>query len=225
MCGCGGGWDERAARTELGNLLARVRAGCLGAARTRARSANTTSGRASHPDLPRAWLRAKVDGVLGDTPIDGNTQADYRWRLSNHLLPFFAAYRLDQIDRQFCQAFKAQKLREAADLRAAIVAGADLRDRFGRRRRLLSASSIRKLIDTLAAVLDDAVEDEHIDRNPARRKRMRVRVPKPARTFLEMDELVALVDAATVPGVRASTSTGAGRTPRRHGRASGRTTR
>jgi hypothetical protein len=26
-CGCGGGWDEPAARNELGNLVARVRAG------------------------------------------------------------------------------------------------------------------------------------------------------------------------------------------------------
>jgi hypothetical protein len=106
-------------------------------------------------------------------------------------------YRLDQIDRQLCQAFKAHKLREAADLRAAMAAGADLRDRFGRGRRRPSASSIRKLVDVLAAVLDDAGEDEHIDRNPARAKRMCARVPKPSRTFLEMDELVALVDAAT----------------------------
>ncbi len=26
-CGCGGGWDEPGARTELGDILARVRAG------------------------------------------------------------------------------------------------------------------------------------------------------------------------------------------------------
>lgn len=26
-CGCGGGWDERGARRELGDILARVRAG------------------------------------------------------------------------------------------------------------------------------------------------------------------------------------------------------
>jgi len=199
MCGCGGGWDERGARTELGNLLARVRAGVW----ERRVPMPAPPAQPEAPAVPTfheyasAWLRAKVDGVLGDKPIDANTQADYRWRLSNHLLPYFAGYRLDQIDRQLCQAFKAQKLREASELRAAIAAGADLRDRFGRRRRPLSASSIRKLIDTLAAVLDDAVEDEHIDRNPARGKRMRVRVPKPARTFLEMDELVALVDAAT----------------------------
>ncbi len=55
---------------------------------------------------------------------------------------------------------------------------------------------MRKLLDTLAAVLDDAVEDDHIDRNPARSKRLRLRVPKPPRTFLEMDELAALIDAA-----------------------------
>src|SRR5437762_46516 len=80
--------------------------------------------------------------------------------------------------------------------RPAPAGGPDLRDRHGRRLRPLSASSIRKLIDTLAAILDDAIEDELIDRNPARGKRMRVRVPKPARTFLEMDELAAVIEAA-----------------------------
>lgn len=48
----------------------------------------------------------------------------------------------------------------------------------------------------LAAILDEAIEDGYIERNPARGRRMRVRVPKPARTFVEMDELVALTDAA-----------------------------
>jgi integrase len=143
-----------------------------------------------------AWLQAKVDGVLGDKPIDANTEADYRWRLTRHLLPYFAGYRLDAIDRELCLAVKAHKLREAAELRAAIAGGAELRDRRGRRLVPLHASSIRKLIDALAAILDDAVEDELIDRNPARGKRMRVRVPKPKRTFLEMDELVALMEAA-----------------------------
>ena len=80
-----------------------------------------------------AWLQAKFDGTLGDKPIDANTEADYRWRLSRHLLPFFAAHRLDAIDRELCLAFKAHKLREAAELRAAIAAGAELRDRHGRR--------------------------------------------------------------------------------------------
>ena len=91
--------------------------------------------------------------------------------------------------------FKAAKLREAAELRQAIAAGAVIRDHRGRRARPLGPSSIHKLISCLASILDEAVEDELIDRNPARGRRMRIKVPKPARTFLELDELVALTDA------------------------------
>jgi len=71
-----------------------------------------------------------------------------------------------------------------------------LRDERRRRVRPLGSASIRKLIDCLASMLDEAVEDGHIDRNPARGRRMRLRVPTPTRSFLEMDELVALTDAA-----------------------------
>ena len=142
------------------------------------------------------WLQAKVDGVLGKKPLSESTATDYRWRLRCHLLPFFAKYRLDQIDRELCLAFKAQKLREAKELRDALDAGADMRDRLGRRAVPLSPASMRKLLDCLAGILDEAVEDGHIESNPARGRRMRVHVPKPSRTFLEMDELAALIDAA-----------------------------
>jgi len=197
-CGCGGGWDEQSARNELGNILARVRVGVW---RPRTRVPPPTESRRAQPtptfhEYASRWLQAKVDGAVGDRPIDANTEADYRWRLLNHLLPFFASYPLDAIDRDLCVEFKTRKLREAAELREAIDAGAQLRDGRGRRVRPLSIASVRKLLDTLAAVLDDAMEDEYIDRNPARSKRLRLRVPKPRRTFLEMDELAALIDAA-----------------------------
>lgn len=52
------------------------------------------------------------------------------------------------------------------------------------------------MIDTLAAILEEAIEDELIERNPAHGKPMKVRVPKPTRTFLEMDDLAALLQAA-----------------------------
>jgi hypothetical protein len=87
-CGCGGGWDERAARTELGNVLARVRAG-VWEPRT-PRAAVVPAERSPAPtfhEYASAWLRAKVDGVLSDKPIEANTEADYRWRISRHLLP------------------------------------------------------------------------------------------------------------------------------------------
>jgi integrase len=137
-----------------------------------------------------------VHGVLGDRPISLNTEADYRSRLANHLLPFFGDYRLEEIDADLCVAFKTHKLTDAAELQSAIDAGAVLRDRRGRRVRPLGPAMIRKLTGCLATILDEAVEDGYLERNPARSRRMRIKVPRPARTFLEMDELVALTDAA-----------------------------
>lgn len=191
----GGGWDEPGARTELGNILARVRVGVW----TPPEPPPALAAAAEDSAVPTFhvyaswWLQAKIDGAIGDKRIAANTIGDYRWRLARHLLPFFGHRRLDAIDADLCLAFKARKLREASELRAALDAGADIRDGRGRRAVPLAPASIRKLIDTLAAILDDAIEDGHVDHNPARRKRMRVRVPKPKRTFLEMDELAALL--------------------------------
>jgi integrase len=70
------------------------------------------------------------------------------------------------------------------------------RDHRGRKLVPLGPASVRKLIGGLASILDDAIEDGYIDHHHARGKRMRVHVPKPSRTFLEMDELAALIDAA-----------------------------
>jgi hypothetical protein len=97
---------------------------------------------------------------------------------------------------ELCLAFKAHKIKESAELRRTLEAGAKLKDRQGRAVRPLSPAMIRKLTACLTTILDEAVDDGHLERNPARSRRMRVKVPKPARTFLEMDELVALTDAA-----------------------------
>jgi len=207
ICGCGGGWAETSARRELGNVMARVRLGIW---------------ERPQPEVPveqpkraplfskysEGWLQAKVEGILGGKAIAESTESDYRWRLRCHLLPFFGHLPLDEIDGDLCLSFKAHLLREARELREALEAGADLRDRLGRRAVPLGPASIRKVLDALAAILDDAVEDGHIDHNPARRKRMRVSVPQPKRSFLEMDELAALLDAAGDQDVQLRTNEG-----------------
>ena len=196
-CGCGGGWTERAARNELANVRARVRAGVWQRETARPQPAPPPT-----PDIPTfheyasQWLERRSAGVLGDRPLSANSRADYLGRLRNHLLPFFGRRRLDEIDTEMCVDFKAQTMREARRLAADLAAGADVRDANNRRRVPLGPASIKKLIDALTAILDDAIEDGHIERNPARTKRMRVRVPKPARSFLEVDELRALIAAA-----------------------------
>jgi hypothetical protein len=94
-------------------------------------------------------------------------------------------------------AFKAKLLTVASEQEELVAAGGELRDARGRAVVPLGPSSIKKILDTFAAVLDEAIEDDYRDDNPGRSKRMQIAVPKPERTFLEMDELAALLDAAS----------------------------
>jgi integrase len=194
-CGCGGGWDEPAARTELGDILARVRAGVY--ERSKPPPAVAPGGKDPFfRDYAPAWLEAKVEGLYGSRPIGEGTHKDYSWRLRRYLTPFFGRYRMSEIDRELCLSFKAHLLRSSRELHEAIEAGAEPRDEYGRREVALGPNSIRKQLTALASILDDAVEDGYLVHNPARGKRMQVHVPRPRRTFLEMDELAALLDAA-----------------------------
>lgn len=198
ICGCGGGWDEPGARTELGNILARVRAGVWERPEPPATLAEVEeeNGIPPYDEFSDWWLEAKVTGEIGDAPISVNTKNDYRWRLS-YSRAFFASELVDEISRERSLAFKAHLLRKSREDLKAIEAGADLRDRRGRRVFPLSLASIKKILNTYIAVMDEAIEEEHREGNPGRCKRMHIKVPKPKRTFLEMDELAALLDAAT----------------------------
>ena len=194
--GCGGGWNERTARIELRKIMTRVEAGAW--RKPTRREAERSVAPAEIPlfdDYIEYWLTARFDGVLGEKPLRTNTRRDYRWR-AGHLKRFFSRYRLDEIDDGLCLEFKAHKLREARELREALQAGVDLRDARNRRVAPLGAASLKKLLTMLAAVLGDAIEDGHLDANPARSRRLRIHVPKPKRTFLEVDELVCLQDSA-----------------------------
>jgi integrase len=195
-CGCGGGWNERTAKVELRNILARVQAGVWERHKRATPEAQSSVGKVPRfNDYAFSWLNAKIEGILGEKPLDKNTVGDYRWRLT-HLVAFLARYRLDEIDRELCLAFKTHKIREAKELREELAAGADLRDARNRRVIPLGAASIKKLINTLTSILDEAVEDGYLPVNPARSRRLKMHVPKPKRTFLEIDELACIEEAA-----------------------------
>ena len=195
VCGCNGGWSERTARVELNNILARVQAGIWERPKPEPAIEKAFEEIPTFHEYASYWLQAKVEGLLGEKPIGKNTYLDYRTRL-RHLLPFFGRYHLDEIDRDLCVAFKNHKIKEAQELKEALDNGADLRDERNRKLVPLGPASIKRLINGLAAILDEAVEDELIDVNPARSRRLRIHVPKPKRTFLEMDELACVEDAA-----------------------------
>jgi len=199
VCGCGGGWTEPGARTEMGNVLARIRAGVW--ERPSPPDALVVGEEPeevmpAYDEYALSWLKAKVNGINGEKPISPNTKNAYRWSLARPIR-FFAGVPLDEIDKNLNLKFKAHLFEEAREIDEAIKAGADLRDQRGCPIKPLGLTSIQMILRAHAAVLDEAVEDEYIDHHHARAKRMKVAAPKPKRTFLEMDELAVLLEAAS----------------------------
>jgi len=154
----------------------------------------------------KRWWASKRLGVRP------KTVSDYEWRLS-YLDRFFSRYRLREITPRMVDRFR-DELREQAEVirTAADRAAADPRKRalmetvtdqrgrtYERRRRPLSNTSINAMIKLLGQILQQAVDYELIDRNPVRVGERGARfLPKarPNRTFLEIDEFHALLDAA-----------------------------
>ena len=62
--------------------------------------------------------------------------------------------------------------------------------------RPLSNGSINKTLKVLAQVLDDGVEYGYLPTNPARGKKRRLNAAKPRRTWLELEEVNALLAAS-----------------------------
>jgi hypothetical protein len=61
----------------------------------------------------------------------------------------------------------------------------------------LSPAQINKTLKVLAMVMDMAIEYEFVDRaNPTRGRRRRVKAPKPKRTWVEPEQLLALVESS-----------------------------
>ncbi len=71
---------------------------------------------------------------------------------------------------------------------------------YERRRRGLSNSSINKVIAAVRAVLKEARRPGHIGDNPADDSELRVRERRPDRSFLQVDQLGALLEAAAALG-------------------------
>lgn len=168
------GWDRRRAEAELANVLADVRRGIW-----RAPVSEPV------PDEPRpeptfhefasAWVERRRHEV------DERTVEHWKWALSCHLLPFLASRRLSEITAELVDDFKVAKLREREDRLV---------------ERSLSNGSVNKCLKVLAQVLDAAIEYGYLDANPARGKRRRLKAAKPRRTWLELDEVRTLLEAA-----------------------------
>lgn len=117
------------------------------------------------------------------------TIKDYEWALSYHLLPFFKGHLIAEITVAEVDRYKTAKVREGK----------------------LAAAQINKTLKRLSQILDVAVDYGHLPSNPAASKggRRRVKEDAPRRTWVEPEQLMALLDAAP-KGHRAILATLAG---------------
>jgi integrase len=119
------------------------------------------------------FARQRLEGGRHRTGLSLSGEADLRWRL-DHLRAYFASVPINAIMIADVDRYRLTKVQEGA----------------------LNATSINKLIATLAAILDTAVEYELIDRNPAKGRRRRLAAVKPHRSWLDRSEqITALLDA------------------------------
>jgi hypothetical protein len=121
------------------------------------------------------WVaRHKAEGGRRRTGLLPSGQADLQWRLE-HLLAHFTGMLIDEITVAEVDSFRYAKVQEGK----------------------LSATSINKMLTTLAAILETAVEHELIGRNPAKGSKRRLPAVKPHRSWLDRaDHISSLLDAA-----------------------------
>lgn len=137
------------------------------------RSGDPAPGRIRFEAWVDEWRRAP--GFVRETTLERDESM-----IRTHVLPAFGRYRLCEIRREDVKAWVEQLSKSGTPGRGA--------------GRPLSPSTVHKAHQTLAKILEAAVEDGRIGTNPARG----VRLPKIAdeeRRFLSPDELVHLEDA------------------------------
>lgn len=172
------GYTRRQAETELQNILADIRRGTW-----KPPQPQPVAAAAEDPtfhEFASQWFESHRHEVAP------RSVEDYQWALTRHLLPFFKDHHLTQITIVEVDRYKTTKVRE--------------RER-SKDKRSLSNGSINETLNLLAQVLELAVEYGHIQFNPARGRRRRLKAARPKRTWLEPEQIKPLLDA-TVRGLR-----------------------
>lgn len=183
------GWTREKAEKKLGHVLADVERGIW-------------KPEAPPPDQEPAieptfheFASEWFEGVAPE--LRERTRIDYQWRLSNHPLPYFAKHLLSAITVEEVDRYRREKVRESKAVAAARQRQLALPEKDRKRlARPLSNGSINKTIRLLAVVLEQAVEYGYLERNPARGRKRLLKEDKPTRSYLQPDQVAALLSAA-----------------------------
>jgi len=162
------GWNRQKAEEHLRHVLADVERGIW--------QPHSPAPVEAPEDVPTFHSFASEWMAARRPELRPRTIKDYEWALSYHLLPFFKSFLVSQITVADVDRYKAAKVKEGK----------------------LAAAQINKTLKRLSQILDVAVDYGHLPSNPAASKggRRRVRETAPRRTWVEPEQLMALLDAA-----------------------------
>lgn len=172
------GCTTRKAQTELANILADIRRGTWQPPQPD--PAPSPPEDPTFHEFSSQWFESRR-GEVSPRTVD-----DYLWALSHHLLPFFKDHHLSQITIPEVDRYRTSKVRQRERAKA---------------ERPLSNRSINATLALLAQILEVAVEYGHMQFNPARGRRRRLRTSQPKRTWLEPEQVKPLLEGA-VRGLR-----------------------
>ena len=158
--------DETRARARLDEILDQVKRGSWQPPRP-VKVAPPRGVEPTFGEFAEQWFKGRAGSL---TP---RGREDYLWALNNHLLPYFTEMLLSEITIQTVDEYRQAKLEEGK----------------------LNGTSVNKTIARLAQILDLALEYGHIQANPARGKRRRAKASPPRRTYLETEQVLAVLDA------------------------------
>ncbi|MHB8695804.1 MAG: tyrosine-type recombinase/integrase [Solirubrobacteraceae bacterium] len=199
------GWNDVRAELELEKIIQQIERGTWVPPRLRAKADRLADAMVElGVDVDEQfrtfannwWATKRLD-------LDENTVNDYEWRLT-YLHRFFDRLRLRDIDVRVVDRFRdelrdqAETIRKAAERdKPMMETVTDKRGRtYQRRRKPLSNTSINMMLTLLGQILQQAFDYELIDRNPVRVGERFLPKKKGSKSFLEIDEFHALLDAA-----------------------------
>jgi integrase len=125
-----------------------------------------------------------------------NSLADMKRKLEIHLLPHFGSMLVTEVTSRDVEAYLDRKLAENRRIAAALAIGEPLIDGRGRPFQPLQPQTINSHLHLLSEILARAVREGLLARNPAAGEDLRLEVRREKKYGLELDEAMALVEAA-----------------------------
>ena len=200
------GWNRTRAEIEIESILQRVMRGTWVPPDKRTSVLQTEAVGSGDSRWLFGPFAQKIVGAKKSHGLDEDTIADLEWKLG-YLVGHFGSMELRAINVERTDEFRDELADRSRIIRQAAARGKPLTESvttkngcsYKRQKRPLSNTSINAILSLLSRILQRAEDYGHIERNPMKLGEHRDRflpAVRPSRTFLEIDELHALLDAA-----------------------------